>query len=589
MFSTKQRLICIAVFAAMTTACSTGSGLNTGSTNPTTNIPGNGGTETPKEKFKKVDLAKSTVADFNKKSEDDSAEPAPEPEYGYSIASPFTGGPTLYGMTDEQKATNASINTSAAKTNTNADDYNTLTYVNSPEQNSDGATKKVTITKEGFTNDAYNYHPEAETADRNITINDNIKDDNMVLVINSDNFETLKMVEFDHTKAGAVFNGQDPKYANIFYRGKDASELLPSSGTAEYNGLWEVVRKVEINPGEAIAGYGGNSFNSRAPADFTVNFADKTIRGNLDKNYAKGRAFAYGLKGNITGNTFTATATSTDKATNEDIATVTGGFFGKQGAELAGKLISENAAGVFAAKQTDSTGIKEGEPVPEVNYNKSGSIDFNKNSEFVTNFEEVLASTTKLPNVNSINLNGVEIDLLTQTDNVFTDKDKNLPLQFTRIGTVQTNTDKENPLYTYFYQGQLTQAMPTGEAKYEGNWIASGKAENGTPYSISKASNAQLNFTANFAEKTLTGQFLTPDGNKAMTLNKVDIQGNTFAGTANIIAGGLTNDKDGTQGRIKGSVDLSGGFFGDNANELGGQFSKEDNSFAGVFAGKKTK
>ena len=593
MLTTKQRLLCLAIFAAMTTACSTGGGnLNAGGGST---IPGGGNEdsgsttpETPKTNYQEVQ--DSSVAKLNQATDDNNNEPTPDVEYGYSIASPFTGGPTLYGMTDEEKATNASINTSAAKTNSNADDYDSLTYVNSPENQTDGATKKVTITKDGFTNNPYDYHPEAETAEG--TINDDIKD-NMVLVINGDSFETLKMVEFDHTKAGAVFNGQDPKYANIFYRGKDASELLPSNGTAEYNGLWEVVRKVEINPGEAIAGYGGGSFNSRAPADFSVNFANKSIKGNLKKNFAKGQAFAYTLDGSIKGNTFEADAASTDEATNTDTAKVTGGFFGDQGAELAGKLLSENAAGVFAAKQTSSDNIVAGEAEPEVIYNQAKSIDLDesKSPVFVTDFENIIDGTQKLPNINEITLNGVKIDLLSEAakenSNVFANSTA-LPLQFTRIGAVQTDASK--PTYTYFYQGQLTQAMPEeGSAKYEGNWIGYGQAADGTPYSMSKASDGRIKFNADFASKALSGEFLTAAGNNAMTLNDVKIMGNTFTGKANITSTGISNDKDGNQGRIKGDVTISGGFFGDKANELGGQFNKEDHSFAGVFAGKQTK
>ncbi|WP_154946103.1 transferrin-binding protein-like solute binding protein, partial [Klebsiella michiganensis] len=107
---------------------------------------------------------------------------------------------------------------------------------------------------------------------------------------------------FNHTKADAVFEAGGNQYANIFYRGKDASELLPSGGTAQYNGAWTVVRKVEVNPGEAVVGYGPDSLNTRTPADFTVDFSNKSIRGNLNKNLANDQAFAYTLNGKINGN-----------------------------------------------------------------------------------------------------------------------------------------------------------------------------------------------------------------------------------------------------------------------------------------------
>lgn len=594
---TKQRLLCIAVFAAMTTACSTGGGLDNGnggvSTIPTPGkgTPNGGSKDNDKSKTKYVKVNDSSITALNNATEEGNNEPAPQVEYGYSIASPFTGGPTLDGMTTEQKQTNASINKAAADSDANADDYDTLTFVNSPEKQSDGSTKQVTITKDGFTDNVFSvsdtetYYPVSGDTHADIK-------DNLVLVIDGNNYDALKMVAFNHTKAGAVFEAGGNQYANIFYRGKDASELLPSGGTAQYNGAWTVVRKVEVNPGEAVVGYGPDSLNTRTPADFTVDFSNKSIRGNLNKNLANDQAFAYTLNGKINGNTFTADATSTDAATNPDTAKVTGGFFGDQGAELAGKLLSDNAAGVFAAKQTGSENITAGEAKPKTIYNQAKAINFTESGKpvFTTNFEDVMENTQKLPKLDEITLNGVKINLLTEAakenSNIFT-SNETLPLQFTHIGSVQT--DANNPTYTYFYQGQLTQTMPTtGTANYEGNWIGYGQAENGTPYSISKASDARINFNADFASKALSGKFLTPAGNDAMTLSGVKISGNTFTGQANIVNAGLTNDKDGSQSRIKGTVNVSGGFFGDKANELGGQFTKEDKNFAGVFAGKQT-
>ena len=99
---TKQRLLCIAVFAAMTTACSTGGGHlgkanGGGSTIPTpgNETPNGGSKDNDTSKTNYVKVNDSSITALNNATEEGNNEPAPQVEYGYSIASPLQAAPHL--------------------------------------------------------------------------------------------------------------------------------------------------------------------------------------------------------------------------------------------------------------------------------------------------------------------------------------------------------------------------------------------------------------------------------------------------------------------------------------------------------------
>ncbi len=139
-------------------------------------------------------------------------------------------------------------------------------------------------------------------------------------------------------------------------------------------------------------------------------------------------------------------------------------------------------------------------------------------------------------------------------------------------------TKLKDGTYTLFVQGNPTETLPTGTAKYKGNVLHFvGKYKD--DWLNNSAYKAAGTFTANvdFSRKTLTGKIDTKDpsgmGMQEFTAN---FDGNGFKGK-------WKSDND------KG--DISGGFYGEDGAEMAGRYSYKDNderkSGFGVFAGKK--
>ncbi|HEZ7194183.1 TPA: transferrin-binding protein-like solute binding protein [Neisseria meningitidis] len=139
-------------------------------------------------------------------------------------------------------------------------------------------------------------------------------------------------------------------------------------------------------------------------------------------------------------------------------------------------------------------------------------------------------------------------------------------------------TKLKDGTYTLFVQGNPTETLPTGTAKYKGNVLHFvGKYKD--DWLNNSAYKAAGTFTENvdFSRKTLTGKIDTKDpsgmGMQEFTAN---FDGNGFKGK-------WKSDND------KG--DISGGFYGEDGAEMAGRYSYKDNderkSGFGVFAGKK--
>lgn len=139
-------------------------------------------------------------------------------------------------------------------------------------------------------------------------------------------------------------------------------------------------------------------------------------------------------------------------------------------------------------------------------------------------------------------------------------------------------TKLKDGTYTLFVQGNPTETLPTGTAKYKGNVLHFvGKYKD--DWLNNSAYKAAGTFTAdvNFSGKTLTGKIDTKDpsgmGMQEFTAN---FDGNGFKGKWK-----SNNDKG----------DISGGFYGEDGAEMAGRYSYKDNderkSGFGVFAGKK--
>ncbi|HEZ4426348.1 TPA: transferrin-binding protein-like solute binding protein [Neisseria meningitidis] len=191
----------------------------------------------------------------------------------------------------------------------------------------------------------------------------------------------------------------------VYYSGEHPSQSLPSAGTVKYSGNWQYMTDaIRHRTGKAgdpsedlgyIVYYGQNvgatSYAATAddregkhPAEYTVNFDQKTLNGKLIKNqYVQKRddpkkpLTIYDITAKLDGNRFTGSAKvnpdlAKNLAGNERLffhadadQRLEGGFFGDNGEELAGRFISNDNSvfGVFAGKQkTDASGTKPALP-----------------------------------------------------------------------------------------------------------------------------------------------------------------------------------------------------------------------------------
>lgn len=228
-----------------------------------------------------------------------------------------------------------------------------------------------------------------------------------------------KKYNYRFVSAGYVFtkNGKDEiektsdekQFSNrlgydgfVYYSGEHPSQSLPSAGTVKYSGNWQYMTDAKRHrTGQAVSsvdlGYttyygneiGAASYEARDadsrekhPAKYTVDFGNKTLKGELIKNqYVKPREqqkplTIYDITAKLDGNRFTGSAkvntelkkSYADKEhlffhTDAD-QRLEGGFFGDNGEELAGRFISNDNSvfGVFAGKKTDASNASDTNP-----------------------------------------------------------------------------------------------------------------------------------------------------------------------------------------------------------------------------------
>lgn len=204
--------------------------------------------------------------------------------------------------------------------------------------------------------------------------------------------------EKEKTSDGKEFVNRFSYDGFVYYSGERPSQSLPSAGTVQYSGNWQYMTDAKRHrTGKAVSstdlGYttyygneiGATSYEARDaddrekhPAEYTVDFDNKTLNGKLIKNqYVQNKSnpnepkkplTIYDITAKLDGNRFTGSAkvntevkkSHADKEylffhTNAD-QRLEGGFFGDNGEELAGRFISNDKSvfGVFAGKQNSS-------------------------------------------------------------------------------------------------------------------------------------------------------------------------------------------------------------------------------------------
>ena len=204
--------------------------------------------------------------------------------------------------------------------------------------------------------------------------------------------------EKEKTPDGKEFVNRFSYDGFVYYSGEHPSQSLPSAGTVQYSGNWQYMTDAKRHrTGKAVSsvdlGYttyygneiGAASYEARDaddrekhPAEYTVDFDNKTLNGKLIKNqYVQNKSnpnepkkplTIYNITAKLDGNRFTGSASvnpelktsHSDKEylffhANAD-QRLEGGFFGDNGEELAGRFISNDKSvfGVFAGKQNSS-------------------------------------------------------------------------------------------------------------------------------------------------------------------------------------------------------------------------------------------
>ncbi|HFC8112047.1 TPA: transferrin-binding protein-like solute binding protein [Neisseria meningitidis] len=213
--------------------------------------------------------------------------------------------------------------------------------------------------------------------------------------------------EKEKTSDGKEFVNRFSYDGFVYYSGEHPSQSLPSAGTVKYSGNWQYMTDAKRHrTGKAVSsmdlGYttyygneiGAASYEARDaddrekhPAEYTVDFDNKTLNGKLIKNqYVQNKSnpnepkkplTIYDITATLDGNRFTGSAkvntevktSHADKEylffhTNAD-QRLEGGFFGDNGEELAGRFISNDNSvfGVFAGKQkTEASGTNPAMP-----------------------------------------------------------------------------------------------------------------------------------------------------------------------------------------------------------------------------------
>ncbi|WP_127261886.1 transferrin-binding protein-like solute binding protein [Neisseria meningitidis] len=212
--------------------------------------------------------------------------------------------------------------------------------------------------------------------------------------------------EIEKTSDAKQFSNRLGYDGFVYYSGEHPSQSLPSAGTVKYFGNWQYMTDVKRHrTGKAVASddlgyitYYGNDIGATSyaakdaddrekhPAEYTVDFDNKTLNGKLIKNqYVQNKSnpnepkkplTIYDITATLDGNRFTGSAKvntelKTSHADKEYLFFHTdadqrleGGFFGDNGEELAGRFISNDNSvfGVFAGKKTNASGTNPAMP-----------------------------------------------------------------------------------------------------------------------------------------------------------------------------------------------------------------------------------
>nr|WP_101141624.1 transferrin-binding protein-like solute binding protein [Neisseria meningitidis] len=283
----------------------------------------------------------------------------------------------------------------------------------------------------------------------------------------------------------------------VYYSGEHPSQSLPSAGTVQYSGNWQYMTDaIRHRTGKAgdpsedlgyLTYYGQNvgatSYAATAddrekhPAEYTVDFNQKTLNGKLIKNQyvqrktdEKKPLTIYDITAKLDGNRFTGSAKvntelKTSHADKEHLFFHTdadrrleGGFFGDNGEELAGRFISNDNSvfGVFAGKQkTDAANASDTKPaLPSGKHTKIlDSLKISVDEASDKNPREFAISTMPdFGHPDKLLVEGREISLVTDTQTINLADGRKMTvraccdfLTYVKLGRMQTERPAAKP------------------------------------------------------------------------------------------------------------------------------------------------
>lgn len=410
-------------------------------------------------------------------------------------------------------------------------------------------------------------------------------------------------------------------FGYVFYKGINPSQSLPATGTAEYKGTWAYMTDAKnrqqfpgIGSGAAANQHSALSHNEEGvlyneneakagqtdfglTSEFTVDFANKTMEGQLYRNNRINDNTAnippktkrYDLSATLHGNRFRGKAIATDKSASDhpftaDSDSMEGGFYGDSGEELAGKFLSNDKKvfAVFGAKQKDGT----------TNTNVQAILDSYKIDKNGSNF--IQSKLVNFGNIKKLIVDGIEIPL----DGNHVEKNGFKAtvccdnLEYIKFGTF--GKTEENSMFLSGERTPLSDIpVEDKEALYRGSWF--GHIVNGTSWTTdTNMANNQAEFKVNFGKQTLTGELKAKDRMQPVFTIDATIKGNGFSGMAKTADQGFTLDPKNqlNSQNTKIHAPVNGGFYGNNASELGGSFhgnslTGESGAVSAVFGAKR--
>lgn len=294
-----------------------------------------------------------------------------------------------------------------------------------------------------------------------------------------------------------VRNGPD---GYIFYKGKNPSRQLPVLGQVTYKGTWNFLTDVKANqkftdlgntstkPGDRYSAFSGEldyivkkeddkkekHKGLGLTTEITVDFENKTLKGNLVKNnhvindnsddQNKYTTEYYTLDATLRGNRFSGKAMATEKGENKqhpfvsDSSSLSGGFFGPQGEELGFRFLSDDGkvAVVGSAKTGDKAengggnGASGGASV-SVSNGAAGTSSENGKLTTVLDAVELTPDGKEIKNLDNFSnatrlvVDGIMIPLLpTESGDGQADKGENGKTAFIYETTYTPESDEKN-------------------------------------------------------------------------------------------------------------------------------------------------